>query len=333
LADSASRLGRVRAGGMRILRTLAGSLRRGMDVGVTAALCATIWIATPMPAAAAGADDAGRDGDVIGTRGLHTVAEGETLLDLARRYDVGFIELRAANPGLDAWIPPVGTPVVLPTLHILPDAPRQGIVINLAELRLYYFASSGAFSASYPIGIGREGWETPEGRTRIVRKRRDPSWTPPASIRADQPGLPAVIPPGPANPLGRFALDLAWESYLLHGTNKPNGVGRRVSHGCIRLYPEDIERLFEAVAVGTPVTVVNQEIKLGWSGGALYMEMHPNLAQALEVEARGTFSPAPPPDIQAAIERALGEASVELDRQAVDRVVRERSGVPVRITR
>ncbi|HSR70845.1 MAG TPA: L,D-transpeptidase family protein, partial [Kiloniellales bacterium] len=166
----------------------------------------------------------------------------------------------------------------------------------------------------------------------VVRKRRDPTWYPPASIRAEQPGLPAVVPPGPDNPLGRFALDLAWDGYLLHGTNKPNGVGRRVSHGCIRLYPQHIERLFESVPLATPVVVVEQEIKLGWSHGALYMEVHPNLAQAAEIEADGTFTPAPPPDIDSALEAAVGDTGVSLDWRAISRAVRDRSGLPVRVS-
>lgn len=310
---------------------LRGDLRLRHAIGAVVAVCATaLLIANPAAPLRAEAD-AQRTGDLVGEPRTHRIAEGETLLDLARRYDVGFIELRAANPGLDAWIPPVGTPVVLPTRHVLPDAPREGIVINLAELRLYYFPAAGGPPKTYPIGIGREGWETPKGRTRIVRKQRDPSWTPPASIRAENPGLPAVVPPGPDNPLGRYALYLGWDAYLLHGTNKPNGVGRRVSHGCIRLYPEDIARLFETVPLGTPVAVVNQEIKLGWSDGALYMEVHPNLQQALEVEAQGNFTPMPPPDVRTAIENALDDAPIALDWQAIDRAVRDRTGVPIRI--
>ena len=275
--------------------------------------------------------DSDLDRDLIGAPRAHVVAKGETLLELARRYDVGFVELRAANQGIDPWIPLPGTRLQLPTVHLLPDAPRAGIVINLAELRLYYFAGAQQPPVTYPIGIGRAGWETPVGRTRVVRKRRDPSWVPPASIRAETPRLPTVVPPGPHNPLGRFALDLAWRGYLLHGTNKPNGVGRRISHGCIRLYPEDIARLFENVPVGTSVTVVNQEIKLGWSGGALYMEVHPNPKQVVEIEARGAFTPMPPPDIQSALAKALGDAPVAVNWQAIGRAVRERSGLPVRI--
>ena len=305
-------------------------VRRCILLGLMAA---AVGLVARRPAVAAVEGELNGDlrGDLIGERQVHVVAEGETLLDIARRYDVGFIELRAANQGLDAWIPPVGTRVVLPTEHVLPDAPHRGIVVNLAELRLYYFPESDGAAVTYPIGIGREGWETPLGRTRIVRKRRDPAWYPPASIRAEKPNLPGVVPPGPDNPLGRFALDLALENYLLHGTNKPNGVGRRVSHGCIRLYPNDIAQLFDAVPVGTPVDIVNQELKLGWSGGALYMEVHPNQQQADEIEAKGTFTPAPPPDIQAALDRAIGDRPVTLDRPAIDRAVREQTGLPVRI--
>jgi L,D-transpeptidase ErfK/SrfK len=268
-------------------------------------------------------------GDILGVLGQHTVAAGDTLVDLARRYDLGFVELRAANPEADTWAPPAGTTLVLPTAHLLPEAPRQGIVINLAELRLYYFDRAGTV-VTFPIGIGGEGWETPVGQTRVVGKRERPTWTPPPSIRAERPHLPAQIPPGPNNPLGDFALDLGWRGYLLHGTNTPDGVGRRVSHGCIRLYPEDIAWLFPRVAVGTPVTVVDQPVKAGWSDGALYVEVHPTQTQADAIEAGEVVKPDPATDLDWRVQRAAGAAAGRLDWPLIRRIAEERRGVPVR---
>ena len=271
--------------------------------------------------------------DLIGAPGVHRVAQGETLLDIARAHDLGFTETRAANPDLDVWIPPVGETVTLPTRHVLPDAPRRGIVVNLSEQRLYVFPPSGGDVLTFPVGIGKVLWETPVGQTKVVRKRKNPSWTPPASIRAEHPDLPAVVPPGPNNPLGAYALDLGLSGYVIHGTSRPYGVGRRVSHGCVRLYPEDIERLFALVRVGTPVAFVDQPIKLGWLDGELYLEVHPTQAQADEVEDTGRFTPAHVPDIAWQVVRAAGEAAARVDWPRVDRAVAERRGVPVRITR
>jgi L,D-transpeptidase ErfK/SrfK len=269
---------------------------------------------------------------------VHRSAEADTLMDIARRYDLGFVELRAANPGIDPWQAGEGRAIVLPKLHLEPPlgngaAARQGIVVNLAEMRLYLFRGVGAPVTSFPIGIGRDGWETPVGVTKIVRKRKDPVWVPPASIRARDPRLPAQVPPGPNNPLGAFALNLAWPSYVIHGTNKPDGVGRRVSHGCLRLYPEDIERLFELVEVGTPVTVIDQPVKVGWIGGALYLELHPNQQQALEIELTGSFTPEPLPDLRRTIESFTERADVVVDWSLVVAAARERRGIATRISR
>lgn len=295
---------------------------RGLRAGLVLALA---LVAVPQPAGAGGLD-----GDLLGAVGRHVVAEGETLIDLARRYDLGFVELQAANPDIDPWTPAVGTKLVLPTAHLLPAAPRQGIVINLAELRLYYFDPAGPV-VTFPIGIGGSGWETPVGETRVVGKRERPTWTAPPSIRAERPDLPAQIPPGPANPLGEFALDLGWRGYVIHGTNKPAGIGRRVSHGCIRLYPADIAWLFPGVAVGTPVTVVDQPVKAGWSDGALYVEVHPTQAQADTIEAYGMFAPEPATDLDWRVQRAAGAAVGRLDWPLIRQIAEERRGVPVRV--
>ncbi|MDJ0942628.1 MAG: L,D-transpeptidase family protein [Kiloniellales bacterium] len=302
---------------------------RPFDCACLAALLLAA-IAAPAQGQDAGADP--RHGDVLGQLRSHEVRKDETLIDIALREGLGFIELRAANPGVDPWLPKVGEALVLPTAHLLPEAPRRGIVVNLAEQRLYHFPPAGK-PASFPVGTGRAGCETPTGETRIVRKRERPTWVPPASIRAERPDLPAAVPPGPWNPLGDHALDLAWESLVIHGTNQPLGIGRRVSHGCLRLYPADIAALFEAVEVGTEVRIIDQPVKFGWSGGALYLEVHPTQTQADELEASGRFAPEPVFGLDAKLLRAAGKAAVRLDWETIETVARERRGIPVRITR
>ncbi|MEQ1580398.1 MAG: L,D-transpeptidase family protein [Steroidobacteraceae bacterium] len=223
--------------------------------------------------------------EVVGQLQLTKVGQEDTVSDIARRFNLGYEEVLRANPGVDPWLPGVGRELVLPTRFVLPDAPYEGLVVNLAALRVYYFPKrkEGELQTVYtfPIGIGKVGWQTPEGVTKIVSKRRDPIWTVPASVRAEHKKnndpLPAKVGPGPDNPLGAFAMNLGWPSYLVHGTNKPYGVGMRSSHGCVRLYPEDIAPLFQMMSVGTKVTVVNQPIAFGWEGDALHMQIFPIL--------------------------------------------------------
>lgn len=272
------------------------------------------------------------DGDLLGEPIEFYTWSQDTLLDVARADQLGLPELMAANPGVDRWLPGKAKRLILPTQYILPDAPRKGIVINLAEMRLYYFAKEG-WVESYPIGVGRDAFTTPVGRTKVVRKKASPVWRPTAGARKDDPELPAVVPAGPDNPLGEYALYLGWPTYLIHGTSKPWGVGRRVSRGCIRLYPEDIEWLFENVPVGTPVRVVDQPIKLGRKKGQLYVEVHPSLIQVDELEETGVAKPDPLPDQTDRILVAAGDDIPRLDWSAVDRALRERSGLPIRITR
>lgn len=299
------------------------SLRTALLMGL---LAAGLALASSAPAAAAG--------DLVGEIRRYEIGVKDTFVEIARRFDVGYVELVAANPGVDPWVPDDAGSIVLPTAHVLPNAPREGVVINLAELRLYYFPADGAPPRSHPIGIGQEGWETPLGRTTVLRKQANPSWFPPASIRKERPELPAVVPPGPNNPLGQYALYLGWPAYLVHGTNRPYGVGRRVSHGCIRLYPEDIERLFAEISVGTPVTVVDQPVKAGWSDGELYLEVHPTQRDSLELEEKGRLSARDHlPDPIGTIVAAAGEAAARLDWEAIRRALFERTGLPVRITR
>jgi L,D-transpeptidase ErfK/SrfK len=270
--------------------------------------------------------------DVVGKIETYRIAPGDTLLRVARRFDLGFVELRAANPGMDVWLPKEGAEVLLPGAHLLPDAPREGIVINLAEMRLYHFRASAAAPRTYPLGIGRAGWHTPTGRTRIVRKQRNPTWYPPESIRRARPRLPTAIPPGPRNPLGKHALYLDWPAYLIHGTNKPAGIGRRISAGCIRMYPEDAATLFAEAPLGTPVTIVDQPVKVGKIDGALFVEVHPNREQADQIERQGRFVPKIPPDLVGLVLRRAGGAAEELDWDAIRAAGLARSGYPVPVT-
>ncbi|HFA59453.1 MAG TPA: hypothetical protein ENJ83_02045 [Rhodospirillales bacterium] len=215
---------------------------------------------------------------------------------------------------------------------MVPDVRRRGIVVNLAELRLYYFPRKGP-PETHAIGIGRDGVETPRGKTKIVRKRKNPTWYPTAATRRDNPGLPKVVPPGPDNPLGTRALYLGWPTYLIHGTSKPYGVGRRVSRGCIRLYPEQIEALYDKVPIGTPVTVLDQTIKAGWHEGELYLEAHPDMDQLEELEATYRMTLKPPPPVHDYIREKAGEAADRIDWDFVDAELVARRGYPVRITR
>ena len=223
--------------------------------------------------------------DVIGGVDEVIATADDTLLDIARRFDLGYNEIVAANPDIDPWLPTAGVPVIVPAYFILPGAPRNGIVINLAEMRLYYYpphdqASSDTLPRvmTYPIGIGQEGWSTPIGVSSVMEKIPHPAWTVPDSIIAQyaQEGqkLAKIMPPGPDNPLGEYALRLENPRFLIHGTNKPFGVGRRVSHGCIRMYPEDIDELFHLVTVGTRVWIIDQPYKIGQQDSDIMMEAH-----------------------------------------------------------
>ena len=303
--------------------------RREMCAGLAAALMfpTTGLIATQSRAA----KTAFAYPDMIGELAYYTATREDTLLDLARSHNLGYVEMVAANPGVDPWIPGAGTNINLPTAHLLPDGPREGVLLNLVDQRLFYFPPGGKPAESYPIGTGQDAWETPLGSTKITRKKRDPTWFVPKSIQKDDPTLPAVIGPGPDNPLGRHALYLGWRSYLIHGTNNPWGVGRRVSHGCVRMYPENIEALFPRLPVGTPVTVISQEAKLGWHAGMLMLEVHPNLKQNNELEETGRLTPATVPELAYRLSQAAGPRVGEINWQSVKVAVDQRRGIPVPI--
>ena len=220
--------------------------------------------------------------DVIGAVTEIRSRADDTLLDIARRHGLGYEDIVRANPDVDTWLPGENSVVVLPTRFVLPSGPRRGVILNLAEYRMYYFpepkAGEPAVVMTYPMSIGRMDWETPLGRTRVISKVTNPSWYPPASVRAeheeDGNPLPRIVPPGPANPLGAYAMRLDIPGYLIHSTNRPAGVGMRVTHGCIRMYPEDIDFLFGQISVNTPVRIVNEPVKIGWHGDQLLLEAH-----------------------------------------------------------
>ncbi len=272
--------------------------------------------------------------DVVGSVKITTARQQDTLLDIARRYDLGYEEIIAANPGVDPWLPGEDTTVVLPTQFILPRQERQGLVLNLASMRLFYFPNpeqgQPAEVITHPIGIGREGWRTPQGTTRIIQKIEEPAWTVPESVRREHAELgdplPPIVPPGPDNPLGEFAMRLSRPQYLIHGTNKPWGVGIRVSHGCVRLYPEDIARLFPQVPVGTQVRIINEPYVAGWRGGELYLEAHEPLSEEAG-RWRGSLKP-----MEKAVERKVADLPVEVNWNKARQIARQARGIPVPVT-
>ena len=295
-------------------------LQMGLRSGLAPALGLTLLSAScALPAAQANYRLASVDDSVFGQAFYLKTRHEDTLLDVGRHNGLGYDEMKHANPGVDMWVPGDGREVLVPTQYVLPNAARQGIVLNLAEKRLYYFPSSGEVT-TYAISIGREGWSTPLGKFSVASKIKDPTWTPPASIRKEHAEngdpLPAVVPAGPDNPLGQYALRLSVPSYLIHGTNKPWGLGMQVSHGCIRMYPEDIEQLFQKVSVQTPVTIVNQPFKLGWQGNDLYIEVHAKD----EDKAKS-----PTEVVPASIANAEG---VNVDWDEVRRAVDQNTGLP-----
>lgn len=270
---------------------------------------------------------------VIGEPQIVLAGPDDTFSDLARTYGLGYDDLIDANPDIDPWLPGEGTPVLLPTQYVLPDAPKRGVILNIATKRLFYYPKplqgEQPQVLTYPIGIGRVGWETPLGETMVVAKAKNPSWWVPASVRREHAEmgdpLPSVVPPGPDNPLGTRVLKLNMPGYLIHGTNQPYGVGMRVSHGCVRLYPENIEFLYALVEIGEVVTIMNEPYQMGSKDGALYFEAHAPLEDDT-VLAEDRL-------------RALLDAHVNPDGQALNDHLQEHiahlvetpSGVPVSI--
>jgi len=263
------------------------------------------------------------------------VQEDDTLLDVARRFGIGQDEIVLANPDVDRWLPAVDTEVVIPARYILPHAERNGIVLNVPEMRLYYYPppkeGEPAVVKTYAVSIGRMDWATPLGLTKVLSKTEDPSWTPPQSIReeaeADDRPLPEVIPPGPDNPLGQYALRLARAGYLIHGTNKPFGVGMRVTHGCVRMYPEDIELFYPEVPVGTAVHIVDQPVKIGWHLNTLFIELHPPLEEKQEDPEKMVET------VMELLHTVWEQNPLDLDSAALKEALEKQDGIPVAIGR
>jgi L,D-transpeptidase ErfK/SrfK len=274
------------------------------------------------------------DSDIVGQVTFVQARQEDTLVDIARRERIGQEAILLANPEVDRWYPGEGAEVMIPSRYILPPGPRRGLVLNTPEMRLYYYPVADPNQSSqvqiFPVAIGRQGWETPVTETSLVAKQRDPAWYPPESIRrehaAEGDPLPRVIPPGPDNPLGRHALRLGIPGYLIHGTNKAFGVGMRVSHGCIRMLPEDVEALFEHIPVGTRVRIINQPVKVGWHGGLLYLEVHP----PLEEDQAGREKLAE--TVWQMIDEAVGDEFVVLDEARIRDEITRPSGVPREIS-
>jgi L,D-transpeptidase ErfK/SrfK len=266
--------------------------------------------------------------DVIGRLWSMRLASGDTLPDIARHFGLGLNAISDANPGVDVWVPEAGTRIVLPLYFILPDAPRKGIVINLATMRLFHFTGNGTPTTvvTYPVGVGREDRPSPRGAMRVERKVHRPTWHVPASIARDHlkkgDPLPATVPPGPDNPLGDYALYLSAPSYLIHGTNKPASIGLRATNGCFRLYPEDIRRLYESTPAKTPVNIINQPYLLGQRNGVVYLEVH-GATEELDSAALDTVYRR-----MRALEKESGRP---IDWARVKTVLAEARGIPVPI--
>jgi len=267
---------------------------------------------------------------VIGTARFYPVEDRDTFLDIARYFSLGYNEMVDANPGVDTWVPPLGQALMLPTEWVLPDTEYKGIVVNIPEMRLYYYYPSHGKTvmvSTFPVGLGRDEWRTPEGKFKVRGKTVNPTWILPESIRAEhrkdgKPAPPFIEGGSPDNPLGSRRIELTLPMYAIHGTNIPWGVGMQVSHGCVRLYPEDIEALFPLVAIQTPGQFLYQPVKLGAREGRIYLEVHKdiyNLKPGLHQEAQ----------------RLIAKAGWQdrIDPERVELAVTEHSGVPMDITR
>lgn len=270
---------------------------------------------------------------VIGSTKIIYADERDTLLDIARNHGFGYQDMKLANVNVDTWLPDDGQEVVLPSQFILPVASMDGIVLNVPEMRLYYYPpkEKGKLQEvfTYPLGVGREGWSTPYIKTIIVEKKVNPNWYPPKSIlkeheEAGDP-LPKIVKPGPENPLGNYAMRLGRRDYLIHGTNKPNGIGMRISHGCIRLYPEDIKELFSKVSLKTPVNIINQPYKIGVKNDVIYLEAHPFLDEDKEKYENNLTS------VIALIIKISNNRKYQIDMRTAYEAIKNPTGLPIAV--
>jgi L,D-transpeptidase ErfK/SrfK len=300
--------------------------RRAAAVGIFALVLVHAQLAHSTVYRLANKDDA-----VFGEDQTITTVYEDTLYDLAAKYSLGSEELTRVNPGVDPWLPGAGTKIVVPGRHILPPGPHEGIVVNLPEHRLYYFPKPKRGQPqeviTYPVSIGKMDWRTPLGLTHVIAKQKDPYWYPPESVRKEHTEagdpLPARVPPGPDNPLGQYAMRLAagGGTYLIHGTNNPIAVGLPVTHGCIRMYPDDVAALFPLVPVGTPVRLINEPIKVAWVDGELLLEAHP------PVDAEGQSFEPNVDQFSQLLQAAVGNTTVAIHWDYAREVLQKADGV------
>ena len=272
------------------------------------------------------------DAQMFGENETITAFGEDTLPDLARRYSLGYEEIQRANPGVDLWLPGEGTTILLPGQRLLPSGPHDGIVVNLPEHRLYYYPKvkkgETPYVITYPVSIGKMDWSSPLGTTRIVDKRKNPTWSPPESVRKEHEErgdpLPPIVKAGPDNPLGAYAmrLDIHPGAYLIHGTNNPIAVGMAITHGCIRMYPEDIEALFPIVPMNTTVRLVNEPVKVARINGQVWLEVHP------PVDAEGQITKVDLEGFYALANAALGDTPAAIHWDFVLATLQEASGIP-----
>jgi len=267
--------------------------------------------------------------DLVGKLSMAQVESGDTVNTIRQRYEISYNVLIDANPQINFRKFSVGQEILIPSEYVLPRY-RNGIVINTAELRLYYFTRDGHHVLTYPVAVGRQNWRTPSIITKIVDKKPNPTWYVPESIRGymlEKTGrlLPDFIPPGPDNPLGKYALYLAKHGYLIHGTNQPDSVGTYASSGCIRMASDAIETLFNAVPIGTPVYLINHANKAGWKGDILYLESHEPISHREKPSELNTFSP------KDAIIEAASKHPAEVDWNIIRKVADQHTGIPTPI--
>lgn len=271
-----------------------------------------------------------KDKQIVGALATVNTRENDTLSDIGRHFGLGYNDISIANPSISPWIPAANSRVLLPLRFIIPDAPRKGIVLNLANMRMFYFPKKQPDKLfTYPIGIGRQGWNTPMGLTRIADKKANPSWVVPASIQREHAEkglpLPKIVRSGPDNPLGYYAMHLGFPSYLIHGTNKPYGIGMQVSHGCVQLYPEDIKDLFHRVKVGMEVRITHQPYLTAWDDKMLYLEAHEPLEKWRKNKAQLKKQ------LLKKLRQISYKAKVSIDWKKVDRILDRSDGIPTPI--
>jgi L,D-transpeptidase ErfK/SrfK len=270
------------------------------------------------------------DQDMVGTIAAVYTLENDTLSDIARHFGLGYNDISKANPAIAPWTPAPNSHVLLPLQFILPDAPHKGIILNLANMRLFYYPKQPSDKVfTYPVGIGRQGWSTPMGLTRIVAKKANPTWVVPASIHQEhaQKGdsLPSVVAAGPNNPLGLYAMRLGFPRYLIHGTNKPYGIGMQISHGCVQLYPEDIEMLFKNASVGMPVRIIHQPYLTAWHQDMLYLEANEPLQKWTHDKSRLKKQ------LLKQLRQVSSKKNVAIDWEKVNSIIERSDGIPTPI--